>query len=269
VRAYVVDDRLALVPYWVAGELYIGGANVARGYLHATQAENEKFCVDPFSRAEGARMYRTGDIARLLPGGDLEFLGRADDQVKIRGYRVELQEIEAALRLHPAVIDAVVIVRDDGDEGKRLVGYVVRKDNDPVESRQLREFLGEELPEYMVPSSVVILDALPLNRNGKVDRSALPRLDTSTTSDARTVQELTTWEMVIRDIWRELLHTDDVTADDNFYDLGGHSLLAISAVSEIERSTGLHVSPRELVFHTLRQFAALCQSKQEEPGTVS
>jgi amino acid adenylation domain-containing protein len=269
VRAYVVDDRLALVPYWVAGELYIGGANVARGYLHATQAESEKFCVDPFSRAEGARMYRTGDIARLLPGGDLEFLGRADDQVKIRGYRVELQEIEAALRLHPAVIDAVVIVRDDGDEGKRLVGYVVRKDNDPVESRQLREFLGEELPEYMVPSSVVILDALPLNRNGKVDRSALPRLDTSTTSDARTVQELTTWEMVIRDIWRELLHTDDVTADDNFYDLGGHSLLAISAVSEIERSTGLHVSPRELVFHTLRQFAALCQSKQEEPGTVS
>jgi amino acid adenylation domain-containing protein len=264
VRAYVLDEHGAPVPTWVPGELHIGGANVARGYLNGTPSDQGKFCADPFSASPGARMYRTGDRVRFLPGGDLEFLGRADDQVKLRGYRVELGEVQAALRRHPLVSEAAVAVHEGEDGESRLAGYaVIRKGSgQSADGQELRSFLKSELPEFMVPSVIVVLDRLPLNRNGKLDRSALPPLREASAGDARVASEpMDEWETLVKDVWRSLLQLDDVSGDDNFYDLGGHSLLAIRVVSEVEKRTGVHVSPRELVFHTLRQFAAVCRSK--------
>jgi amino acid adenylation domain-containing protein len=270
VRAYVLDERREPVPVWGRGELYIGGANVGRGYLQGSASDEGRFCPDPYSPRAEARMYRTGDLARVLPTGDLEFLGRADDQVKLRGYRVELGEIEAALRAHPEVQDAAILLRRDSEDDPRLVGYVVMKAGRSLDARHLREFLSADLPEFMVPSALVALAALPLNANGKLDRRALPApVEAASGDGAGPEAGLSAWETVVRDVWRKVLRLDDVSVHDNFYDLGGHSLMAIRVVSDLGKRTGLHVSPRELVFHTLRQFAAVCESKKPDPAAVS
>jgi amino acid adenylation domain-containing protein len=269
VRTYVLGRDGELVPCWFPGELYIGGAGVARGYFDAAAFTSERFVPDPRSN-HGGRLYRTGDEVRFLPTGDLEFLGRRDDQVKIRGFRVELGEVETALNRHAAVRQAAVVIRGSGEPGGgRLVACVVPDNGSPVDPAGLSAFLRGELPEYMVPGAFVPLDSLPLTPNGKIDRKALADLADAAASDLAAAASASAagerpsgeWEITVAEIWRELLETDQVGAHDNFYDLGGHSLLAIQVVTALERRTQLRVSPRDLVFHTLRQFAALCESR--------
>ena len=260
-RAYVLDEYQQIVPLWVAGQLYIGGAGVARGYLADTELTNERFVADPWSLDTGGRMYKTGDRVRLLPGGWLEFLGRVDNQVKIRGFRVEPGEVEAALRRHPDVKDVSVLAHED-DAGTRLAAFLVYRNSRHADSSELRAFLAQHgLPDFMIPGSFVPLDALPLTLNGKLDRRALIPLLALPAARHEVDERLSEWESMIAGVWQEFLGVEQVQARDNFYDLGGHSLMAIQVVTALERRARVQISPRDLVFHTLKQFAALCASK--------
>ncbi len=227
IRMYVLDESLNPLPTGVAGELFIGGVGVARGYLNRPGLTAEKFLPDPFAAVPGGRLYRTGDLARLLPSGDLEFLGRIDNQVKIRGYRVELGEIEARLLLHPAISEAVVAARPDRSGGKRLVAYVVPAGPAP-QAVELRRFLGEALPDYMVPAVFAVLDALPLSAGGKVDRANLPEPRSSRSTDDHTyVAPRTPTEQALARIWADTLQVERVGVRDAMIDLGGYSLAAL------------------------------------------
>ncbi|HEY8647506.1 MAG TPA: amino acid adenylation domain-containing protein [Gaiellaceae bacterium] len=228
-RVYIVDDGLEPVPVGVAGELCIAGAGVARGYVGQPDQTNEVFVADPFGPDEHARLYRTGDRARFLPDGNIEFLGRIDSQVKIRGYRVEPSEIERSLERHPAVRQAAVVARDDGAGDPRLVAYVVGSSE--VGADELRAFLRETLPDFMVPSSVVALDALPFTSSGKVDRRALP--DPAVAETREYVAPRTPLEEALASIWAEVLRVDRVGVTDDFFALGGHSLLATQVVARV------------------------------------
>ncbi len=232
VRTYILDQHLQLLPIGVSGELYIGGAGLARGYLNRPDLTEEKFIPNPFSDEPGARLYKTGDLARYLSDGNIEFLGRIDHQVKIRGFRIELGEIEAVLSQHPEVRETVVIAREDQPGNKRLVAYVVSNQESPTAS-ELRRFLKEKLPDYMVPSAFVMLDALPLTPNGKVDRRALPAPDTGLSQETSFVPPRTTTEKVIAEIWAEVLGLKLVGIHDNFFELGGHSLLVTQVISRL------------------------------------
>ncbi|HEX7312964.1 MAG TPA: amino acid adenylation domain-containing protein [Pyrinomonadaceae bacterium] len=231
---YVLDRFMNPVPVGVAGELHIGGAGPARGYLKRPGLTAEKFIPDPFSREPGARLYRTGDLARYLPGGELEFLGRIDQQVKLRGHRVELGEIEAALRRCTSVRDAVVLAKDDGRGDKRLIGYVLAGPGAPPSAAQLQRSLKQELPSHMVPSAFVLLDAWPLLPSGKVDRRALPEPDDAPGVRAGSfVAPRTPVEEVVAGVWADVIGLREVGADDNFFDLGGHSLSGTQAVTRV------------------------------------
>ena len=231
-EVYVLDARLTPVPLGVPGELYIGGPGLARGYLHRPDLTAARFVPDPFSDDSAARLYRTGDQVRWLPDGNIEFLGRVDQQVKIRGFRIELGEIEAALRKHPAVREAVVTAWDAGAGEKELAAYCVATDGEfPV--GQIREHLKTLLPDYMIPNAVVALGAIPLNPSGKVDYRALPRPVRRRDEQTTYVAPRNADEEALADIWREVLHLEQVGVDDNFFALGGHSLLATQIVSRI------------------------------------
>ncbi|MBW4632892.1 MAG: amino acid adenylation domain-containing protein [Iphinoe sp. HA4291-MV1] len=233
-QLYVLDSQLQPVPLGVAGELYVGGVGVGRGYLHNPQQTQRAFIADPFAQQEGARLYKTGDKARYLKDGNIEFLGRIDYQVKIRGFRIELGEIEVVLSQHPSVQEAVVIAREDQPGNKRLVGYVVPKSELTVTSSELRSFLKEKLPDYMVPSAFVTLEKMPLTPNGKVDRKALPEPDpTHSELEGTFVAPRTPVEEVLADIWTEILGLEQVGIHHNFFELGGHSLLATQVISRI------------------------------------
>ena len=247
-QIYILNSFLHPVPIGVQGELYIGGAGVARGYLNRPELTAEKFIPDPFSAAPGARMYRTGDLARYRPDGNIEFLGRADHQVKIRGFRIELGEIEAALGQHPAVREAVVLAREDAARAeKRLVAYVVAEREPLPTTTDLRNFLKEKLPEYMVPAVFVLLDALPLMPNGKIDRRALPSPDRSRPElDKAFVAPRTPTEELLAEIWAQLLDLERVGIHDNFFDLGGHSLLATQLVSRMRETFQVEIPLRRL-----------------------
>src|SRR5688572_9121797 len=232
------------------GEIYIGGAGVALGYLNRPELTAERFVRDPFSREPGARMYRTGDLARYLPDGNLEFLGRNDQQVKVRGYRIELGEIEARLCEHPAVREAVVIAREDSGGDKRLVAYVTggaapgERDGDvPVAElvAALRRHLAEQLPEYMVPPAFVRLAALPLTPNGKLDRDALPAPDGEAVVARAYEAPRGEVEEVLATIWAELLGLPRVGRHDHFFELGGHSLLAVRLQSRLQEALGVEL----------------------------
>jgi amino acid adenylation domain-containing protein len=226
-QIYILDKYLQPVPIGIAGELHIGGAGLARGYLKRPEMTAERFISDPFSGRARARLYKTGDLARFLPDGNLEYLGRTDHQVKIRGFRIELGEIEAVLCQHPAVREAVVIAREDVPGEKRLVGYLVARPPQP-EVRALRELLKKKLPEYMVPALFVFLEKLPLTASGKADRKALPAPEQQQPElDGRFVPPETEMERKIARVWKEVLGMDHVSIDEHFFDLGGHSLLLV------------------------------------------
>ena len=246
-QAFILDDRLRLVPIGVAGHLYIGGRGLARGYLGRPNLTAEKFIPDPFSHVSGARLYKTGDLARYRLDGNIEYLGRSDYQVKIRGFRVELGEIEATLGQHPAVREAVVLAKGDESEDKRLVAYVVTHGANRPTSEVLRGFLQDKLPEHMMPAVFVFLDALPLTANGKVDRRELPTPDDRRPDlDEAFVACRTPTEELLAEIWAQVLSVERVGVHDNFFRLGGHSLLATQVVSRIREAFQVEVPLRRL-----------------------
>ena len=246
-QIYILDSSLQPVPIGVKGELYIGGAGLARGYLNQPDWTAEKFIPHPFSTEPGARLYKTGDLARYLPDGRIEFLGRTDYQVKIRGFRIELGELEAVLREHPAVREAVVLAQEDASGEKRLVAYVVAERESRPAANDLRSFLRQKLPEYMVPSALVLLDALPLMFNGKMDRRALPALERARPElENAVVIPRTPTEEILAEIWVQVLGLERVGIHDNFFDLGGHSLLATQVVSRIRDAFGMEIPLRRL-----------------------
>uniref|UniRef100_UPI0013D50505 non-ribosomal peptide synthetase n=1 Tax=Myxococcus vastator TaxID=2709664 RepID=UPI0013D50505 len=245
-RVYVLDAYLRPVPVGVPGELCISGRTVGRGYLGRADLTAERFVPDAYSDEPGARMYRTGDRARLLADGRVEFLGRMDDQLKVRGYRVELGEVEAALERHPAVRESVVVAHERGTEGKRLVGYAVLKPGHTLETDALRDFLGQTLPEYMVPQALVVLEALPLTPNGKVDRKALPAPDFQAVDTEAFVAPRTATETLVAGLFSEVLGLDRVGVHSGFFELGGHSLLATQAISRIRGAFGVELPLRDL-----------------------
>ena len=234
-QVYVLDSLLQVVPEGVTGELFISGAGVSAGYIGQPKLTAERFLPNPF--IAGSTMYRTGDLVRYVAGTDgaIEFLGRADDQVKVRGFRIELGEIEAALAKQPGVKQVVVMAREDGAGGdKQLVGYVVASAGEELTSQRLREQLRPLLPEYMIPTAVIVLEKLPLTANGKIDRKALP--DANAESFQRPyLEQSTPTEKALAAIWQEVLHRQNVSADANFFELGGHSLSATQVVSRIRQ----------------------------------
>ena len=256
-KVYLLDSHLQPVPIGVPGELYIGGAGVARGDLNRPQLTKEKFIPNPFGPPEGNRpinpntggdgreekLYKTGDLCRYLPDGNIEFLGRIDHQVKIRGFRIELGEIEAVLSHHPSVQEVVVVVIDSGGPsgpGKRLVAYLVGEAVGAY--KPLRGYLAKKLPDYMIPSAFVQLEAMPLTPNGKIDRRALPAPDASTlASETSFVAPRNSIELQLAQIWSEVLGVSPIGVQDNFFDLGGHSLLAVRLMAQISQQFGQHL----------------------------
>jgi len=247
-QIYLLDRYLNPVPIGVRGELHIGGDGLARGYLNRPELTAERFIPDPFSAEPGARLYKTGDLARYLPDGNIEFLGRLDQQVKVRGHRIELGEIEAVLGLHAGVREAVVVAREDVPGDKRLVAYlVVAQEQRAPSTGELRSYLKQKLPEYMVPQAFVMLDALPLTPNGKVDRRALPAPDEARPELAQQyVAPRNAVEEVVADIWAEVLKVEQVGIHDNFFELGGHSLLATQVISRVRRAVQVELPLRAL-----------------------
>jgi amino acid adenylation domain-containing protein len=258
---YILDRNLHPVPIGINGELYIGGHGVARGYLNRSELDAEKFILNPFSSEPDARLYRTGDQARYCADGNLECLGRLDHQVKLRGFRIELGEIESLLREHGAVTDTCVIVRDDLPAGPCLIAYVTLTSDQDSLLEEIRNFLKERLPGYMVPI-LHPLKTFPLTPSGKLDRRALPAPEHRAAEPVDVTEEFDDpAEQTIANIWREVLKVERVSAYDNFFDLGGHSLLAMQVVGRLEKDLGARMKPKELAFQTLRQFAASCTER--------
>jgi amino acid adenylation domain-containing protein len=246
-QIYILDGRGTPVPVGVAGEIHIGGAGVARGYLNRPELTAERFLDDPFSNEADARMYKTGDLGRWLPDGNIEYLGRNDFQVKIRGFRIELGEIEAKLAACPGVREAVVVAREDVAGDKRLVAYVVSQNEDAAPSiADLRERLSRDLPEYMIPSAFVSLAALPLTPNGKLDRKALPAPDQNAVATREYEAPIGETEQAIAAIWQDLLGLDRIGRHDHFFELGGHSLLAVRLVTRLRAALGVDIALRDV-----------------------
>ncbi|HKR13655.1 MAG TPA: amino acid adenylation domain-containing protein [Pyrinomonadaceae bacterium] len=263
---YLLDERQAPAPVGVAGELYVGGGGVARGYLNRAELTAERFIPHPFSSEAGARLYRTGDLGRYLADGDIEYLGRVDQQVKIRGFRIETGEVAAALRSHEAVAEAVVIAwTDDGGE-QRLVGYFVPRGE--LEIAELRSYLRERLPDYMAPAYLVVMDALPLTANGKLDRRRLPVPQTETLSSDYQAPT-TPVEEKLAVVWANVLGTERVGVTDNFFALGGDSIRSVRVVA-LAREEGLQFSLQQLFqYQTIEELAAVLSEDASEQLTKS
>ncbi|MBS9426318.1 non-ribosomal peptide synthetase, partial [Photorhabdus caribbeanensis] len=265
-RVYLLDANGQPVPLGAEGEIYIGGDGVACGYLNRPELTAERFLPDPFSDKPDARLYRTGDLARYLPDGNLEFLGRNDQQVKIRGFRIEPGEIEARLMEHPMVSEAVVLVLGDGQD-KRLVAYVVAEENEELVNR-LRTHLSAVLPDYMVPTAFVRLDAFPLTPNGKLDRRALPAPGEEAISRQIYAAPSGEMETTLAAIWRELLGVERISRYDNFFALGGHSLLAVRMMNRIA-ALGIELPLSTLfTFPSLMAFAEVMRTRFDESGRI-
>jgi amino acid adenylation domain-containing protein len=263
-QMHVLDDRLRPQPVGVPGELYIGGVQVGMGYVARPELTAERFLADPF--VPGARLYKTGDLARWTHDGVIDYLGRTDHQVKVRGHRIELGEIEACLATHAEVAQCVVVAREDTPGDKRLVAYVTACDSIPAVGA-LREHLRRQVPEYMVPQHVVVLDSIPLLANGKIDRNALPApTDNAVQRDTAFWVPRTDAEVALAQIWEHLLDIDRVSTTDNFFDLGGHSLLAMRVVSDIHKALGVRIAARRLVYESLGQLAASVEANLNGPA---
>ena len=253
---YLLDRFRQPVPVGITGELYIGGAGLALGYHHRPELTAEKFVPDPFRTGPDARLYKTGDLARYLPDGNLQYVGRADGQVKIRGFRIELGEIESALREQPAVREVVVLAREDTPGDKRLVAYLIPKEALQPNAAELRQALKAKLPDYMVPAAFVTLERLPLTPNGKINRRALPKPEFAS-AKRDDAPPRTPTELALAKIWAEVLGLKQVSIDDNFFEIGGHSLLAIRLTGEIQRQFQFDLPVRAFFQHpTIRDLAA-------------
>ena len=255
-KTYVMDKNMKLLPVGVAGELCVAGDGVARGYLNKPELTSSKFVMNPYSEKE--RMYKSGDLVKLLANGEMEYLGRIDHQVKIRGFRVELGEIEAALRKYPSIKEAVVFARSQKNEEtiKRLVAYMVPQGNEKLEDRLIRNFLREKLPDYMIPSLFIVMEAVPLTANGKIDTRALHELERekSELQESFTAPQ-TEAEKQLAEIWQEVLEVGPVGIDDNFFDIGGDSILSIKVVAQAKKH-GFDLSVEQLFQHvTIRELA--------------
>jgi amino acid adenylation domain-containing protein len=257
---YVLDKNKQLVPIGIPGELYIGGTGVTRGYLNRPELTADRFITDPYTNETGARLYRTGDLVRYRSDGNIQYLNRLDNQVKIRGFRIELGEIEAALVKQDAVKQAVTVVREDYPGDQRLVAYYVTEVNRSITTNDLRKFLRSELPAYMIPQHFAALQTLPMTPNRKVDRKALPPpIDMPQVSDDDYVAPRTHTEVLLAEIWKDILGIDQVSVYDNFFDLGGHSLLSMQAIARIESQTGVRLDPFIFVTENLGQISAKCE----------
>lgn len=265
---YILNVSLQVVPIGVHGEIYIGGSGLAREYLNRPDITAERFIKDPFSKEKDARLYRTGDLARYLPNGEMEYLGRIDDQVKIRGFRIELGEIESVISQFADVREAVVTTREEQKGYKRLIAYVVSRSDSKIESAELRNYLKEKLPDYMVPSAFIQLEKLPLTPNGKVDKKKLPAPEKDALSEREGYEApRNETEEKLAKIWSEMLGVDNIGVRDNFFDLGGHSLLAIRMFSAVEETFRKSV-PLATLFEagTIEKLAdILSQENWEEP----
>ena len=270
---YVLDERQQLVPVGLPGELYIGGDGLARGYLNRPGLTAQNFVPHPFSAKAGARLYRTGDIARYLPDGNLEYVGRADHQVKIRGFRIELGEVETAVARHPLISEAVVIVSEDQPGNKRLVAYCVPRaqNGHHLSSDSLRDYLQKELPDYMIPSEFVMLETLPLSANGKVDRRALASLDGNGSDKAETfIAPRDVLELQLVQIWEDILGRRPIDVRDGFFKLGGHSILAARLMARIQQLLGINL-PLATLFQrsTIEYLAGLLRQREESAISFS
>lgn len=247
VQIYILNEKMKPVPDGESGELYIGGRGLGRGYRNRPDLTAEKFVQNPFSNVRGDRLYRSGDLARFLPNGEIAFLGRVDEQIKIRGYRIEPAEIVKALDEHPAVQASSVIAREVEPGDKRLVAYFVPQSNAKPMHAELRNFISARIPEYMIPAVFVIVDRLPLNASGKVDRTALPAPDsTNTLRDTEFVAPRTPIEERIASMLAALLDLGQVSVEDNFFLLGGHSLLGTQLIARIRDAFGIELSLKSL-----------------------
>jgi acyl-coenzyme A synthetase/AMP-(fatty) acid ligase/acyl carrier protein len=244
-RLHVLDTALRPVPIGAPGELHIGGIQVGRGYAGRPDLTAERFIKDPFSDVPEACLYKTGDLARHLQDGAIEYLGRIDDQIKFLGFRVELGEIEATLETHPAVAQSAVVVREDDPGDQRLVAYVQAR-GAGASASALKEYLSRKLPPYMVPGAFVFVQVLPLTASGKVDRKALPASGRSGSSGSTYVAPRTPTEETLASIWAEVLKLERIGVEDDFFELGGHSLLAMRVVSRVREALDVDLSMRDL-----------------------
>ncbi len=282
-QVYLLDQHLQLVPVGVPGEMYVGGAGVTKGYLNRPELTTERFISSPFEKDEvipptplnkggnePSKLYKTGDLGRYLPDGNIEYLGRIDNQVKIRGFRIELGEIEALLASHPQIWETVVIVRDDATGDKRLVAYIVPQSEKTITINEIRQFLKAQLPGYMIPNAFVILDALPLTANGKIDSRALPPPESSSEASDKYAAPRTPIEDILVTVWSEVLKVEKVGINDNFFELGGHSLLATKLVAQIRDRLKVELPLRQLFNSaTLAELAqGIEQLKQQKSDTI-
>jgi amino acid adenylation domain-containing protein len=270
-RLYILDEQLSPVPLGIAGELHVGGICVGYGYLNDAQRTVENFIPDPFIDEPGARLYKTGDLARYLPDGNIEFLGRLDNQIKLRGFRIELGEIEAALVEHSTVREAVVLLLEGNKGHQQLIAYLVQEQGQATQSAELRDFLKGRLPEYMVPAAFVLRSSLPLNANGKIDRRALAAMQ----GDAQMVEQSFTEprnqiEETLRDMMAGVLHVERIGVHHNFFELGGNSLLAVQMMSRLREAFGVEAPLRTLFEKpTIAELAQFMEQFQREQRVES
>jgi len=263
----VLDPQSKPVPIGTPGELNLGGVQLARGYLNRPELTAEKFIPDPFSDRPGARLYKTGDLVRCLPDGNIEFLGRIDHQVKIRGFRIEPGEIETELGHHPAVREKVVIARETQRGGTILAAYIALREKSSVSNHELRKFLRQKFPDYMVPSAFIILDSLPLTPSGKVDRKSLPVPESERPEQEEPfVAPRTPIEEMLAGIWCDVLGLKEVGIHDNFFEVGGQSLLATQVISRLRKALQAEIPLRSLFeMPTIAELAIrIAQSQAED-----
>jgi acyl carrier protein len=260
VEIYILDGTRQPVPIGVPGTLYIGGVCVARSYLNRPDLTEERFIPNPFGKP--GRIYNTGDLALYLPDGRIQHLGRVDSQVKVRGFRIELDEIEASLLRYPGIVMAAVTVRDE-----RLYAYYTVNSGE-MNAHDLRAFLRTNLPDYMVPSGFMQLEAMPLTPNGKIDRKALPVIKVQPRTE-ETVVAQSDMEKMVAQIWQGLLELDQISIYDNFFDLGGHSMMAMQVVTRMAEQTGIRIDPAFIRFQTLGQLAAHYEQSSPDPISTS
>jgi acyl-coenzyme A synthetase/AMP-(fatty) acid ligase len=263
-EVYVLDEQLRLLPVGVPGELYIGGDGVALGYWQRDELTADKFVPSPFCNAAGKLMYRSGDLVRRRPDGALEFMGRNDDQVKVRGFRIELGEIETALRSHPAVREAVVVV--SGSSDRKLVAYAVPASDLTLHVQQLREFLQSRLVYYMLPSAIIVLHALPLTPNGKIDRAALPAPPASISDQHDFTEPRSDDERILATVWQEALNVARIGIHDNFFEIGGDSISVVRVAARAAKA-GLSITPLQIFKHqTIAELATVARRVSETAG---